>query len=51
MMLEYWRNPEATREKYANGWLITGDLGMCDEDGDSGFRDALTTSSLAAAIA
>jgi acetyl-CoA synthetase len=33
MMLEYWRNPEATRDKYANGWLITGDLGICDEDG------------------
>src|SRR5271169_6998592 len=33
MMLEYWRNPDATRDKYRNGWLITGDLGMCDEDG------------------
>ena len=27
MMLEYWQNPEATRNKYADGWLITGDLG------------------------
>jgi len=33
MMLEYWRNQEATRDKYANDWLITGDLGTCDEDG------------------
>ncbi len=33
MMLEYWRNEEATREKYANDWLLTGDLGTCDEDG------------------
>jgi acetyl-CoA synthetase len=33
MMLEYWRNPEATRNKYADGWLITGDLAQCDEDG------------------
>ena len=33
MMLQYWRNPEATRDKYANGWLITGDLGIRDEDG------------------
>ena len=33
MMLEYWRNPEATRNKYADGWLITGDLAHCDEDG------------------
>jgi acetyl-CoA synthetase len=32
MMLEYWRNPEATRNKYADGWLITGDLAHCDED-------------------
>jgi acetyl-CoA synthetase len=33
MMLEYWQNPEATRNKYAGGWLITGDLAQCDEDG------------------
>ena len=33
MMLEYWQNPEATRSKYADGWLITGDLARCDEDG------------------
>ncbi len=33
MMLEYWRNAEATRNKYADGWLITGDTASCDEDG------------------
>lgn len=33
MLLEYWRNPEATRRKYANGWLLTGDLGRKDDDG------------------
>jgi acetyl-CoA synthetase len=33
MMLEYWQNPEATRNKYADGWLITGDLASCDDDG------------------
>jgi acetyl-CoA synthetase len=33
MMLEYWENPEATRSKYADGWLITGDLARCDDDG------------------
>mgnify|MGYP005811859269 CR=1 FL=1 len=38
MMLEYWRNPEATRDKYSNGWLITGDLASCDEDGYFWFR-------------
>lgn len=38
MMLEYWRNPEATRDKYANGWLITGDLATYDEDGYYWFK-------------
>lgn len=34
MMLEYWRNPEATKNKYLNGeWLMTGDEGVCDVDG------------------
>ena len=33
VMLEYWRNPEATERKYAGDWLLTGDLGRMDEDG------------------
>jgi acetyl-CoA synthetase len=33
MMLEYWHDEAATRDKYANDWLLTGDLGTCDEDG------------------
>ena len=33
MLLEYWRKPEATRDKFAGDWLLTGDLGRCDEDG------------------
>lgn len=33
MMLEYWKNPEATLNKYVSGWLITGDTASCDEDG------------------
>jgi acetyl-CoA synthetase len=33
VMLEYWRNPEATRAKFAGDWLLTGDLGRIDEDG------------------
>lgn len=33
MMLEYWKNPEATAKKYAGGFLLTGDLGMQDDDG------------------
>jgi acetyl-CoA synthetase len=32
-MVEYWRNPEATRDKFHEQWLLTGDLGLMDEDG------------------
>src|SRR6201747_953815 len=32
-MLEYWRNPEGTAKKYAGAFLLTGDLGVQDEDG------------------
>lgn len=32
-MLEYWRNPEATAKKYVGEFLLTGDLGVQDEDG------------------
>jgi acetyl-CoA synthetase len=32
-MIEYWKNPEATAKKYANGFLLTGDLGIQDDDG------------------
>jgi len=33
MFLEYWDNPEATREKFIGDWLVTGDQGHRDEDG------------------
>jgi acetyl-CoA synthetase len=33
MMLEYWRQPEATAAKFVGDWLVTGDTGSCDEDG------------------
>jgi acetyl-CoA synthetase len=33
MMIEYWRNPEATAKKYAGEFLLTGDLGVQDADG------------------
>jgi acetyl-CoA synthetase len=32
-MLEYWKNPEATAKKVAGEFLLTGDLGVQDEDG------------------
>lgn len=33
MMLEYWKNPEATAQKYAGDFLLTGDRGKADADG------------------
>lgn len=32
-MIEYWRNEEATKKKFAGDFLLTGDLGTQDEDG------------------
>lgn len=32
-MIEYWKNPEATANKYAGDFLLTGDLGVQDDDG------------------
>lgn len=28
MMLEYWNNPKATKEKFRDDWLLTGDRGF-----------------------
>jgi acetyl-CoA synthetase len=47
MFLEYWRNPEATREKYIGDWLLTGDLAKQDADGYfwfNGRKDDVITS-------
>ncbi len=33
VMRGYWENPEATDQVIRDGWLYTGDLGTCDEDG------------------
>ncbi len=47
MFLEYWRNPQATQEKYVGDWCLTGDLARKDEDGYFwyvGRKDDLITS-------
>lgn len=36
--LGYWNKPAATEEKYANGWLLTGDTGHRDEHGNFWFH-------------
>ncbi len=33
IMQGYWRDPEQTRKVLQDGWLKTGDLAHCDEDG------------------
>ena len=33
MLLEYWNNSDATKQKYINDWLITGDKGRKDKNG------------------
>jgi acetyl-CoA synthetase len=33
MFIEYWKNPQATHNKYSGDWCRTGDLASMDEDG------------------
>jgi acetyl-CoA synthetase len=33
MLLEYWKNPEATQANMRNGWWLMGDTGYRDDDG------------------
>ncbi len=36
--LEYWRNPQATAEKFIGDWALTGDLAETDPDGYLWFK-------------
>lgn len=33
MFLGYWNDDAATRAKFRGDWMLTGDQGVCDEDG------------------
>jgi acetyl-CoA synthetase len=37
MFLGYWNNPQATVEKFIGDWLITGDIGTMDDNGNIRF--------------
>jgi acetyl-CoA synthetase len=38
LFIEYWKNPEGTRNKYSGDWCRTGDLASMDEDGYLWYR-------------
>lgn len=38
IMKEYWRNPDATKKKFAGDWLLTGDVGHMDPEGYVWFK-------------
>jgi len=41
IMLGYWNRPEATAETLVNGWLVTGDIAIRDEEGFIYIQDRL----------
>jgi acetyl-CoA synthetase len=33
MFIEYWKRPDATRDKFIGDWMTTGDQGVADDEG------------------
>ncbi|XVV05203.1 fatty acid--CoA ligase [Actinosynnema sp. CA-248983] len=40
-MLEYWNMPDATAKTLVDGWVVTGDAGVLDDDGYLFIRDRI----------
>lgn len=40
-MVEYWNLPDATAKTLVDGWVVTGDAGVLDEDGYLFIRDRI----------
>ena len=43
MFLEYWKRPDATRDKFIGDWMTTGDQGEADDEAMCGSSGATTT--------
>ena len=41
VLTEYWKNPELSAEVLQQGWLRTGDVASCDEQGFYWFKDRI----------
>ncbi|MFV2116405.1 fatty acid--CoA ligase [Micromonospora sp. LOL_025] len=41
VMVKYWNLPEATAKTLVDGWVVTGDAGLLDEDGYLFIRDRI----------